>query len=397
MLESSVRYLLYKFFRNQCTPAEKVELARWIKESAHDATLKEILEDAWKEYEPIQSMSGLKAEAFLADIFKQEEMTEQTLAARVPVKHIWWKGLSVAAILILVLGAGTYFLVFNDRTQKIAKETKQPVLISNDAFPGKQQAILTLSDGSQIILDSASNGTLPKQGYTNIINKKGELVYYSPEERFPTILYNTLTTHRGQLYPLGLSDGSKVWLNSASSIRFPVAFYGKDRMVEVTGEAYFEVAKNPNKPFKVKLNGMEIEVLGTHFNVNAYADESIIKTTLLEGSVKITGANTSLLLSPGQQAGLVSNKKIELIKQVDMEEAVSWKDGYFHFKNASLQTVMRQLSRWYDVDVVYETKEPVQFFGGDIERNLNLSQVLKILERSQVHAKINGNKLIVVH
>jgi transmembrane sensor len=193
-----------------------------------------------------------------------------------------------------------------------------------------------------------------------------------------------------------LSDGSKIWLNSASSIRFPVAFNGSERVVEITGEAYFEVAKNPSKPFKVRLNGMEIEVLGTHFNINGYTDEPSIKTTLLEGSLRVTKGNAGVLLTPGQQARLIANGNIELIKNANTEEAVSWIDGYFNFKNASLQTVMRQLSRWYDMDVDFEDKQAQQYFTGDIDKSYNLTQVMKILERSQVRCRIVGKKIVVL-
>lgn len=394
MTERNVRYLVQKFFRNQCTDAEKAELADWIERSVTDAALKSILAEAWKDYQPSASMPVSKADAILSAILN----TKEELAVRVvQVKQLWWKRLSVAAVLILLLGSAGYFLIFNDNKQKIANIQKPDLPFNSASNAGSNKAVLTLSDGSRFFLDTAFAGTLARQGNTDVTSSKGELSYKTGT-KIPSaaILYNTLITQRGQLFPLNLSDGSKVWLNAFSSIKFPVAFTGKERLVEVNGEAYFEVAKNPDQPFKVVLNGMQVEVLGTHFNVNGYGDESIIKTTLLEGSLKVSKGDVSLLLLPGQQAGLKENGKIDLIQNVDTEEAVSWKDGYFHFNKASLETVMRQLARWYDVEVVFENKEAHQSFSGDLEKNLSISRVVEMLEISQVHCKLEGKKLVVL-
>jgi ferric-dicitrate binding protein FerR (iron transport regulator) len=207
-----------------------------------------------------------------------------------------------------------------------------------------------------------------------------------------------VTTPRGGQYQLLLSDGSKVWLNSASSIRFPVSFAGDTRRVEVSGEAYFEVAKNPSMPFKVDVDGKnEVEVLGTHFNINSYADEGSIKTTLLEGSVKVTSLKTheSKLITPGQQAQLNKEGQITISK-ADPDKVMAWKNGYFNVDGADTKTVMQLLSRWYDVDVVYEGAIPQREWGGDIEKNLKLSQMLKILEKNNLHFRLEGRKLMVL-
>ncbi len=392
MTESKVRYLVQKFFRNQCTDTEKAELADWIERSATDAALKSILADAWKDFQPTASMPVNKADAILSAILNTKEELATT---NVPVQQLWWKKLSVAAALILLLGSAGYLLMFNENKQKIGRIQNLPVNSAKDA--GSNKAVLTLSDGSRLFLDTGFAGTLARQGNTDVISSKGELSYKTEmKTASATMLYNTLVTNKGQLYPLNLSDGSKVWLNSSSSIKFPVAFTGKERLVEVNGEAYFEVANNPDQPFKVLLNGMQVEVLGTHFNVNGYSDESVIKTTLLEGALKVSKGDISLLLLPGQQAGLQENGNIDLIKNIDMEEAVSWKDGYFHFKEASLETVMRQLARWYDVEVVFENKEAHQTFSGDLEKNLSISRVVEMLEMSQVRCKLEGKKLVVL-
>ena len=216
-----------------------------------------------------------------------------------------------------------------------------------------------------------------------------------------TPVYNTITTANGNQYQLILSDGSRVWLNAASSIRFPTSFSGYERKVEITGEAYFEVAKNAAKPFKVDFKNKagekdEIEVLGTHFNVNTYTDEPEMKTTLLEGSVKITAANKMQMLAPGQQARLTING-IELKKNVDLDQVMAWKNGYFLFDNTDIYTLMRQISRWYNIEVIYEPNVKNDVFFGEIERKAELNEVLKILEVGDLHFKLNGHKLTVTN
>jgi len=274
------------------------------------------------------------------------------------------------------------------------KEVKQ-----NDFLPGKNTAILTLADGSTIVLDSAKNGALTSQGNTKVIKLNNGQLAYSSSGATNEVLYNTMSTPRGGQYKLVLSDGSKVWLNAASSIHYPTSFPGNERKVEITGEAYFEVAHDAKKPFKVSVNNMEVQVLGTHFNVNAYRDERTINTTLLEGSVKVTKGSSMSILKPGQQAIIQQagdDKKITVENNIDVEAVIAWKNGYFSFTNADMTAVMRQISRWYDVDIVYEGKIPDRKFGGEISRNLNASQALKILQASKVHFRIEGKKIIVL-
>jgi transmembrane sensor len=193
-----------------------------------------------------------------------------------------------------------------------------------------------------------------------------------------------------------LSDGTDVWLNAASSITFPTAFTGKERKVTVTGEVYFEVAKNKAKPFKVIANEAEIQVFGTHFNVNAYADEPATQTTLLEGSVKITRGSSTAMLEPGQQATLNKSGQMSIVEDADIEMVMAWKNGFTSFKSADIQSIMRQVSRWYNVDVYYEGNIPERKFTGDISRNANLSQLLRLLEVSKIHFTIEKNRLTVI-
>lgn len=301
-----------------------------------------------------------------------------------------WK---VAAMLILVTSVGAYFY-FDKMSERQIATTNTARKSKNDIAPGGNKAILTLSDGSAIVLDSASKGTLAQQGSTKILKLDDGKLSYEATAGSSEVLYNTISTPRGGQYQLELPDGSKVWLNAASSLRFPTAFSGNERNVELTGEGYFEIAKNANKPFHVMVNDMTVEVLGTHFNVNAYDDEETVKTTLLEGLVKINAATASNELKPGQQAQVDKKKNIKVVN-ADVDEAVAWKNGFFTFSNADLPTVLRQLSRWYDVQITYEGAIPQRQFKGEMQRDLNLSEVLKILETNNVHFKIVDKRLMV--
>ena len=304
--------------------------------------------------------------------------------------------IAAAAIIIVMLGVGGY-LIFNKSEDKQTAEKGNDQKLKKDVLPGGNRAVLTLSDGSIIILDSSSNGTLAQQGNTKIIKlDDGQLAYNSGSTNQGEVLYNTISTPRGGQYQLTLPDGSKVWLNAASSLRFPAAFTGKERNVELTGEGYFEVAKNAKMPFRVKVNEMMVEVLGTHFNINAYNDEKIIRTTLLEGSVKINASNTTVTLKPDQQAFLADNASSFMVTQVNTADVVAWKNGFFSVHDADIKTVMRQLARWYDVEVTYQGENNSYSFTGKIDRNLTLQQVLNGLSNSRVHFRIEeGNHIVI--
>jgi ferric-dicitrate binding protein FerR (iron transport regulator) len=329
-----------------------------------------------------------------------KEIKIETSASAMPVKktRIWFFRLAAAAIIIGVLAAGTYVLLKDGSSKQIAKtENLIQNKSNNDVLPGKNTAILTLSDGSTVVLDEVQNGTVSTQGNTKVLKlDNGMLSYNTLNHKTSEILYNTIATPKGGQYQLVLSDGSKVWLNAASSLRFPATFAGKERKVELLGEAYFEVAKNAAMPFKVKTEGMEVEVLGTHFNINSYEDESSARTTLLEGSVKINHGNTSDLLKPGQQAKLNRDGEIKIINDADVDEAVAWKEGKFQFDRADIHDVMRQIARWYDVSVDYKGIVS-SHFGGTISREVNLSQVLKMLELTgELKFEIEGRHVMVL-
>jgi transmembrane sensor len=275
---------------------------------------------------------------------------------------------------------------------------KQMVLQAqnHDLAPGGNKAVLTLADGSNIILDSVKNGLLTAQPGTHIVKQSGQLAYQASDNAQPVrASYNTLTTPKGGQYQLTLVDGTKVWLNAASSLRFPTAFSGSERVVELTGEAYFEVVHNAKQPFKVKTAGQVIQDIGTQFNVNSYVDEDAAATTLIEGSVKIVDAKGQTLIRPGQQYVLKNTGLSEVKDDVNIDEVTAWKSGMFQFNNADIKTIMRQISRWYNVDVEYAGQIPASTYHGRISRNSNASTVLKILELSGINFTIEGRTIIV--
>jgi ferric-dicitrate binding protein FerR (iron transport regulator) len=312
-------------------------------------------------------------------------------------KNRWF--LVAAAASIILMSAGAYFFISKKTSDKdgIVRANNRAGSYKNDILPGGNKAILKLADGSTIVLDDAQNGVLARQGMTKVIKLDGKLSYNSGHNSAHEILYNSISTPRGGQYEVCLPDGSRVWLNAASSLRFPTVFTGKERRVEITGEAYFEITKSKTMPFIVSANTAEIRVMGTHFNVMAYNEEAAMKTTLLEGSVRLISGKDSSLLKPGQQAQLTNGRQIRVISHVDMEEVMAWKNGMFYFGNADLETVMKQLSRWYDVEVSYQNKSFKRLFVGEMPRSSKLSDVLKALELAgNLHFDIEGKKIIVM-
>ncbi|HEX3934680.1 MAG TPA: FecR domain-containing protein [Puia sp.] len=309
----------------------------------------------------------------------------------VPFRRKWWSYAGAAAAAVLVFFVAGHLLLTPPKKQLPIAE--QPV--KKDIPAGRQGAILTLSNGRQIVLDSAANGVLTRDAGVQVIRRGGELSYGGNADE---VLYNKVVTPRGRKWQLTLSDGTKVWLNAASSVRYPLSFVGRERLVEVSGETYFEVAPDKNRPFRINIAGKgKIEVLGTHLNVNAYDDEDAIRTTLLEGSIKVIRGGSSSLLSPGQQAVLFNGKEdIKVINDANIDEVMAWRKGRFIFSDMDLKTIMRQLTRWYDVDVVYEGKVPEIRVGGIIHNDVYLSTVMEFLGENGVHYQIEGKKIIIM-
>ncbi|HEY6900969.1 MAG TPA: FecR domain-containing protein [Puia sp.] len=309
----------------------------------------------------------------------------------------------VAASVIFLLAAVGGWLYW--RKTPVPSVPAAPIAAApakKDVAPGGTKATLLLADGSVVALDDAKNGELARQGGSQVVKINGKLAYTPSAANNAEVLYNTISTPRGGQYQVELADGTKVWLNAASSLHFPTAFTGKERSVEITGEAYLEVARNKNQPFVVVVNGSRIEVLGTSFNVSAYEDEKQLTTTLLEGSVKFVSGSNETLLAPGQQSRL-SNGRVRRLDNVDVSAVVAWKNGMFHFEDATMETVMKQLARWYDVDLVYEDSKPNfqnkrmgDVLQAEIPRDTKLSDVLKALEIAcKAKFQIEDKKIII--
>lgn len=326
------------------------------------------------------------------------ERSEAPSVPTIPVyQRNWFRAAAVAGILLLAAITG---FVLTSRRPVAAPAAAVPPIKKEEIMPGKDAARLTLADGSVIVLDSAGNGALASQGAAEVTKQNGAIAY-GQKDAPAQVLYNTLSTARGNQYQLQLADGSRVWLNAASSIRFPTTFTGNDRRVEITGEAYFEVAHDAARPFFVQVlspAGADlglVRVLGTHFNVQAYADESAIKTTLLEGAVQFTRNGQERLLQPGQQAVAHYQQQGIEVANARIDKEMAWKNGQFLFDGDHIEDIMRQISRWYDIDVTYAGAVSQETFSGLVSRNSHLSQVLKILEVGGLNYKLNGKKMIV--
>jgi len=300
-----------------------------------------------------------------------------------------WPRLAVAAAIFCVLAVSVVYTLMRNKGAHTDVATVGPVIA-----PGANKATLKLTDGSTIVLDSATMGQLVQQGGTQVLNKNGQLVYgASPVAGAHDILWNTLSTTKGQTYSLLLSDGSRITLNSASSIRFPVSFAGDKRQVQITGEVYFQVAHDASKPFEVTAGDMVLQVLGTTFNVNAYADEEAIKATLVEGSIEVKKGTRKKVIKPGQQAQVLSDD-IQ-VTEADVDKITAWKQGYFRFKEDKLSDAMKNIARWYDVEVVFEGKAANVEISGGIPRSANVSEVIKMLAALDIEARTEGRKLIL--
>lgn len=396
MTPERLQLLLDKYLSNSASVEEEQELTTWYN-AANERSVEWPAANA-------EEVSALK-DRMLRNL---QQAIHPAAKARV-VPFYRRRGLQVAAAVLVLMGIGAAVWFSGSPTANAV-----PVIAVTDPapiLPGGNKAILTLANGQHIVLDTAGNTTLAQQGATKIIKlNNGQLAYQDAANAVAgsATLYNTIATPSGGQYEIILPDGSHVWLNAASSLRFPAAFTGGERKVQLTGEAYFEVAKNAAMPFRVytadrqhQEHGM-VEVLGTHFNVNAYEDEPSVKTTLLEGKVKVAALsvpNAPVTLSPGKQAAFaygVGRASQIAVNSVDADEVIAWKNGLFNFNDADIRTVMRQLARWYDVEVVYEGSLSNEVFEGEIPRNSTLTEVFKILELSAVHFKVEGRKVTVM-
>ncbi|WP_343307059.1 FecR domain-containing protein [Chitinophaga niabensis] len=381
MANERLTYLFYRYFQKTASREELDELSLLINEPENEAAVKLLMEEAYLLFEPQGDvLSETQSEQILTNVQSRTR------------KHItWWRRMAVAAAVLVFVSAGLYGWL------QMGDWKPAPVIArQNDVLPGTNKAVLHLADGTVVTLDSAGNQVI-QQGGTIINQQNGQLRYNANDPNAATVSFNTLATPRGGQYSVTLPDGSKVWLNSASSLRFPTAFTGLERKVELTGEAYFEVAKNAKQPFKVTLEDKTtIEVLGTHFNVNAYKDEPAISTTLLEGAVRLTNGKARITIKPGERAQLQEGGTKFVIDRPDVDRVVAWKNGFFQFDGDNITLIMKQLSRWYDIEPVYAGNMNMKDYSGYISRNSNISEVLKMLElTNEIKFKVEGRKVTV--
>jgi transmembrane sensor len=405
-LNENIADLIIKHLQETITAEESQTLEQWIAASDENRS----------KFNRITNGDTLREDLVL--FIESDQRIRQSVYAKLPEvqdaltvtpKRSWMRWASVAAAVLAIAFASIWLLRSKETATTNGTEKQVPVATTIPA--GGNKATLTLADGTIIDLDKAGNGTIATEGKTKVNKKEdGQLEYKSATgTRQSVITYNLLSTPRGGQYQLILPDGSKVWLNAASSIRYPTEFSGSERRVEVTGETYFEIVRNTEKPFRVTVmppsggagRGGEIEVVGTHFNINAYGDEQPIVTTLLEGKIKISPVEIVSSLSgsrsinnhpsstvrtyntlvPGDEAQISGNAKVTIRKNVDTESAVAWMKGFFDFHNANIKTVMSQVSRWYNVDVQYKGTIPAQTFEGNIDRNIPLNELLTLLQQ----------------
>jgi ferric-dicitrate binding protein FerR (iron transport regulator) len=392
-----IAVLIRKFLDETITSEEHRVLAAWLQESKTNQELFDELsekENITREIATLREIEQRKPSSFekiSSSIAGQ--IAETPKVQRRPGRRLY---LIAASILLLI---SITLLYITQRTPSgISGDEAISTRYKNDVPPGGNKATLTLANGSIIMLDSTTNGMLTSQGNTKIIKlASGRLAYEATgHNKHAEVLYNVVSTPRGGQYQVMLPDGSLVWLNAASSLRFPTAFSGRERIVELKGEAYFEITKNAATFFKVVVNNMEVAVLGTQFNINAYTDEVTVKTTLVEGAVKISAGSESSVLRPGQQVQLNTDGTITVMGNVNVEEEIAWKDGMFHFRSTDIHTIMRQISRWYDVTVSYEGEVPQRWITGEAPRTISLATLLRVLELNDVRFRIEGRKIIVM-
>lgn len=398
---SRLAYLFEKYSANSCTREELAEFWALLRQLPEQDFLYEEMQALWNKERTGVTATGTVDWKFLEDRMRVEMLQHNTggiaiekpgtRARRVIFMRWWW----AAAAVLLLFATGAYFWINSNRPGKQAI-VQQPV----DIAPGKDGAVLTLADGRQVVLDSLGNGVIAIQNGAQVLLQNGKVVYEAGQASISAdqLQFNTMSTPKGRQFQLLLPDGTKVWLNAASSIRYPTFFAGNERRVAVTGEVYFEVTKNKKMPFRVTVNeSAGIEVLGTHFNVNAYSNEPELKTTLLEGSVKVSsmGNDQSFILKPGEQAA-IHHSQLTIHDNIDLDKVMAWKNGLFNFEGVPITEVMKQIERWYDITVVYEKGVPNIEFYGEIGRNLSLAELIVALKDVGVHFRIEEGRRLVV-
>lgn len=394
MTEKQLSKLIQKYLSGEATKEEKKKVEQWY--DAFD-TFELGLDEKEDKTSFLRSWLKIKGR-----IEENEAVEEEILTGRRSNHKVLYRWIAVAAMLILI--SGTVYFIINQSKQQEEGIAMQAV--KEDFKPGGNKAVLTLGNGQTIVLDSTNKGLLSMQGNTKILKLNKGLLSYKVESKKQKaksqkieVAFNTISTPRGGKYEVVLPDGSKVWLNAASSLKFPTTFSGKKRIVEMTGEAYFEIAQNEKQPFIVKKGKTEVKVLGTHFNVMAYEDEEAIKVSLLQGAVKVTTAAThhNRLLKPGEQIEVKQDGRMSLVKNPNLNKVMAWKNNLFWFENSNIQEIVKQLARWYDVDIEIEGNIPDRFTGS-IPKDLTFSKVFEVLQKTgSVHYEIEEENKVIVN
>lgn len=415
MLHDELKDLLEKYLGNRLTPEESRRLQVLMQAEHTGPVLEEMIAgilaenryapeadtDLQQEFDKVMATAALRQALIRrddpeeTDTTAQQAMQEEDNLRHLPRKNIrtFYKTMAAAAVLAFIL-AGVYtWRYYYVQPKTLVSEKKVTIK------PGSHKAELILADGSTIVLDEAGAGTVGQQGNTKIIKLDSGRLAYQAVSAGSTAApeYNTIRTPKGGQYQVVLPDGSQVWMNAASSLKFPVVFSGSSRTVMLTGEAYFEIVQQAGKPFIVQTSGVEVKVLGTHFNVMAYADEASVRTTLLEGAVRVTQGAATVMMKPGQQASIAGKEDQFLITRPEIEDVMAWKEGQFRFRKAEIPVIMRQIARWYDVDIEYKGDVSGIRMYGSMTRKENIEQLLELMEQTgRVHFTINGNRITVM-
>lgn len=376
--QQEIEQLLKAYREGKASAEQKALLEQWYHSLEYDASV--FTDEAQLHYLQQQSWQAIR---------------QRQRATVVPLYRRYWQ---VAAAVLVLLVAGTWWW----RSTTDRQATAVAVNTATAIRPGTNKATLTLSNGSVVVLDSNAQTQIADAGGIHITNRNNQQLSYQPQPsgaHSEMVGFNMLSTPRGGQYQLTLPDGSMVWLNSASQLKYPISFQGNERVVELSGEAYFEVAENAKQPFKVIANGIRVDVLGTKFNINAYHDEASIKTTLVQGSVRVSGSRAtsgaSTILRPGQQAIAIAGNVTT--RQANIQQVLSWKNGLFVFEDRKLDEVLREVSRWYDIEIEFRAPLSDNLYGGVINRHNLLPKVLELLEKNGIqHFKIEGRKVIVL-
>lgn len=406
MREDRIPELLDKLLRNACTPAEKEELFLLVEQVEDQPELMQLLEEAWGRYEqPTHAVNGQTAESILQFIVNDGKTVKTPVVRLITL----WRRVAVVAAILLIVGFGSYLFFFRQKNNPA--EVAQTVIPNDVKAPEKNKATITLANGQQVALDSLRNGQFSSQGMVKLIRKPDGSVFYkaTSKQNKSNELINTFSNPRGsQVAAITLSDGTRVWLNAGSTLNFPVAFTGKERVVTINGEGYFEVTHFDKWPFKVNKGITQVTVLGTRFNVMAYDDEEKLNITLVQGSVRVsanvnpgTEGQSSVMLIPGEQAQVPQpaqpDQSVPIqVHTTDVDQAVAWKEGLFSYHNTGLTQVLREAARWYDIDIAYEGEIPDDTFTGGFQRTATLSELLTILQMSRVRFRLEGRKLTVL-